>query len=140
MNNTISVSFKTLLLATGLSIALAGGIAAAADMPQVQQANGVSYVSGGIAGDSQQSMEQMAGDFNLHLTFAEADGSYLADIPLTIKDAGGNTVLETTSGGPLFYARLEPGSYTITADNQGNSKEQQVEISADKPASITYSW
>jgi hypothetical protein len=137
---TITLYFKSTLLALGLGIALSSVTVHAADMPAVQQSNGISYISGGIAEDSQQAMEAMAGDFNLHLTFAQADGSYLADIPVTIRDAQGSTVLDMTSEGPLFYVNLEPGTYIVAADNQGNSKEQQVEITTGKPVSLTYSW
>lgn len=112
----------------------------AADLPVVQSMNGISYVSGGIADESQQAMQQVASEFNLQLTFAEKDGSYLADIPVTIKDGEGNIVLETVSVGPLFYASLNPGSYKVMASNQGDAKEQGVDISAGQPTTVVYSW
>ena len=109
---------QRILVAVGLSFSIAAG---AVQLNQPQSENGVSYVSGGVGESSEQAMREVANQYNLHLTFAAADGSYLADIPVTIQDSKGNTVLDTVSPGPLFYANLTPGTYTMAASANGKT-------------------
>ena len=128
---------QCILLAAGLSFAIAVG---AVEMNQPQSENGVSYISGGVGDQSEQAMREIANRYNLHLTFASADGSYLADIPVTIQDNSGNTVLDTVSPGPLFYANLTPGAYTVAASANGKTQTKQVEVQANSPRSVNFAW
>ena len=129
--------YQRVLLTAGLSFSIAAG---AVEMNQPQSENGVSYISGGVGDQSEQAMREMANQYNLHLTFAAADGSYLADIPVTIQDSKGNTVLDTVSPGPLFYATLTPGTYTVAASANGKTQTKRVEIQANSPHSVNFTW
>lgn len=153
---------KSILSAAGLSVILSAGGAAMAQeaqdrttslsppqdevvaslvpRPEIQTENGISYVSGGVGDLSQQAMKQLARDFNLRLSFAVKQGDYLADIPVSIKDRRGNTVLETVSPEPLFYAHLKPGRYTVTASANGVTRTRQVNIGARSPAVVHFAW
>lgn len=73
-------------------------------------------------------MRQMGRDYNVELTFSLQNGDYLADVPVVIKDSQGNAVLDVTSEGPLFYARLSPGRYTVIAQSNGQSRQQAIEV------------
>jgi hypothetical protein len=152
---------KSTVLATGLSLAIMASAAdrplsqgdpapmapaaedlasSTVEMPEIQTQNGISYVSGGVGYLSQQAMKRLARDFNLRLSFAVRDGSYLADIPVTIKYRQGNTVLETVSPEPLFYASLKPGRYTVMASANGQTRTRQVSVGAKSPAVINFAW
>ena len=51
--------------------------------PNPQTQGGITYVSGGIADDWQQSMESQRGQYNLHLLFAQlGTGAYFANVPV----------------------------------------------------------
>ena len=128
---------QRILLAAGLSFAIAAG---AVELNQPRSENGVSYVSGGVGEGSEQAMREVANQYNLHLTFAAADGSYLADIPVTIQDSKGNAVLDTVSPGPLFYANLTPGAYTVTARANGKTEMKRVEVQANSARSLNFAW
>lgn len=105
--NSVALLLSTLLL--GSSAAMA------ADELSVQHQNGIAYVAGGVGNDAQQKIQSMGEDFSLKLTFAIPAGNYLGGGEVEIADSNGNKVLEVTTEGPIFYADLEPGTYTITA-------------------------
>ncbi len=128
---------QRILLVAGLSFAISAG---AVDLPQPQSENGISYISGGVGDQSRQAMEAVAAKYNLRLTFAQTEGSYLADIPVTIQDSRGHAVLDTVSPGPLFYANLTPGTYTVTASANGKTQTKRVEIQANSPRSVNFAW
>ena len=61
-------------------------------------------------------------------------------MPVVIRDAGGNVVLEATSEGPYLLADLPPGRYQVTAIYQGEEKRANAEVVAGKPARLTFVW
>jgi hypothetical protein len=128
---------QRILLAAGLSFAMAAG---AVGLNQPQSENGITYISGGVGEGSEQAMREVANQYNLHLTFATADGSYLADIPVTIQDSKGNAVLDTVSPGPLFYANLTPGSYTVAASANGKTQTKRIEVQGHSARALNFAW
>ena len=46
---------------------------------------------------------------------SDATGHYVADTNLMIQSNDGQEVIQVNNAGPLFYANLEPGVYTVTA-------------------------
>lgn len=90
-------------------------------------AAGVAYESVGIGEDDP--VATMSDTYNLHMIFAlQGSGEYLAEIKVRIDDAKGENVLETTSPGPIFYAKLPAGNYRVTADSQGKSVRKSVAV------------
>jgi hypothetical protein len=105
--------------------------------PDVHKQGDVSYVSGGVGDDSERAMKAIAKDFNLHITLATPTGEYLAGTKLQIAAGSGKTVLDATSGGPLFYAELPPGKYTIRAMGpQGQTKSETVDVTSAGHAAV----
>lgn len=135
------ITLMRFLIILGFSMAAVCAASAADLAPEVQNENGISYVSGGIGDQSQQAMEELASDFNLQLTFAQAQGgNYLADVPVIIQDDQGNSVLEVVSEGPIFYADLDPGAYTVMASSDGEVRERQVEIQEGSSSTVHFTW
>jgi hypothetical protein len=64
-------------------------------------AQNVKFVSGGVSDDSAERMAALGKEFNLKLLFAAKDGHYLADVAVSISDAGNRKMLETVSEGTL---------------------------------------
>lgn len=79
--------------------------------PRVQQANGISYVSGGV-GEEKEALERMSASFNLKLTMSTPDGKF-KPAPLSIEDGSGRVLLEAPDAGPMFLAKLPAGNYRI---------------------------
>ena len=103
-------------------------------------AGGVSYVSGGVGTTSIDRLNSLAGDFNLKLVFALTAGDYLSGVKVTISDAAGKTLLETTSQGPWLLARLPAGNYQVVASFAGNAERRAVSIGSEKLKTIDFRW
>jgi hypothetical protein len=145
---------RVVLIYTALSLSLAAWSAGAQEVPPAQtmplasqleapaQANeapalvpqhqgGIDFVSGGLGEGERTALRSMGARYNMRLLFALAgSGEYLADVTVKLVDAHGDTVLDTISDGPLFYARVPPGSYRITVASAGQSQTRSAEIGA----------
>jgi hypothetical protein len=123
-------------------VALLGGLAGAEDLGlDVKTAGNISYVSGGVGVSDRQALEQVKSKFNLRLLFAYTkSGEFLADIPVKIVDGAGKSVLDAVSAGPYFYAKLPPGRYRVSADNEGQVQTKSVTVPSSGAASEAFYW
>jgi hypothetical protein len=114
--------------ASALPVSLLAATPAFANLAP-QSANGIAYVSGGVGADEEATMRQMRQQYRLQMLFAvQGTGEYLADIPVTITDPQGRTVLETTAQGPFLYANLPAGTYRVTAVSDGRAITRMVTV------------
>lgn len=130
---------------TVFSMALAGlapsAYAQDADTVIHNTENGTPYLSGGITADERSQLQNHEKDFNLKLIFTEVNGGYLSDVKVAINDTAGNSLLQTTTEGPLFYTHLAPGKYTLTLENDGKIQTKEVTLlGTDKLDTINFSW
>ena len=89
--------------------------------------NGIQFLSGGIGMEERSAMQAEGRAYNLKLSFSLKDGAYLADVRVAI-DSRKKPLVEADSDGPLFYAKLPPGKYRITASYQGRTQTRAVAI------------
>jgi hypothetical protein len=108
--------------------------------PVVQEQNGISYATGGVSDAEQAAFEEARSEYNLQLTMALDSGHYLSEIPVRVMDAQGNTVLDTTSAGPFLFAQLDPGSYTVEATYNGDTKQQKVDVGSSGSGDVMFRW
>lgn len=105
-----------------------------------QQQNGVAYVNGGVGQEEQAAMRAQRADFNLLLTFATKEsGAFRSDVQLDIADAKGAALLSVANTGPMFYARLAPGTYRISAAAEGKTFRRTVQV-GNAPRELTLHW
>jgi hypothetical protein len=119
--------------------------AAAADNPAAIVVKGdgsVPYVSGGVGDDERQQMEKMAADYPLQLLFATkgSPNEFLAGVTVQIKDKDGKLVLDTVSKGPYLLAKMPAGKYSVSADNDGVVKRQDVQIAGTRTQRLVFVW
>lgn len=136
-NRMISRSFAALLL--GSTLILFTGNAISADAT-VQTSGGISYVSGGVGDDSIIKLNTLAGQFNLKLVFALQSGNYVSDVQVAIADAKGKTLLDATSAGPWFLAKLPAGNYQIVATFEGKAVKRSVTVGKAKLQTVDFRW
>lgn len=85
---------------------------------------GYGYMTGGIGLDEREVMQSWGGAYDLKLSFAETSGTYLSDVKLSIiEDEKGREMIRTTSNGPWFYVQLPPGTYTVKATFEDETKQ-----------------
>lgn len=132
--------FRTVEVAIMLGVASLVTVANANGDESVQTAGGVSYVSGGVGTDSIDRLRSLSGDFNLKLVFAMNSGDYVSGVGVAIADAAGKTLLDTTSEGPWFLARLPAGNYQIVATFGGKAVKRQIAVGAAKLRTVDFRW
>ncbi len=106
----------------------------------VQTAGRVSYVSGGVGTTSTDRLNSLAKDFNLKLVFSLKSGDYVSDVKVTIADAAGKQLVDTTSEGPWFLAKLPAGNYQIVATLAGKAEKRTIAVGAGKLRTIDFRW
>jgi hypothetical protein len=126
-------------LALTLAACLSSQTALAAP-PTPKQQNGVSYLTGGVGQEEQAAMRALRADNNLQLTFAtQKTGAYRSDVQLDIADAKGAALLSVANAGPMFYAKLPPGTYRISASAEGKTFKRTVKL-GNAPKEMTLHW
>jgi hypothetical protein len=96
---------------------------------QPKEQNGVTYINGGVGTDEQNAMKALKADYNLRLTFAtKQTGAYRSDVQLDIADTKGGSVLSVANAGPMFFAKLPPGTYRISASAEGKTFKRTVRL------------
>lgn len=107
--------------------------------PQTQ--GDVTFVSGGIGTDEQNEMHAVRADYNLNLLFSvKGTGEYVSDVKVMITDSSGNIVLDSVSDGPMLFALLKPGRYSISVDRDGQVQHKKVTVGSKKRTSLSFSW
>jgi hypothetical protein len=129
------------ILLTALIGVLGAGLPAVSRAAQLEQRDGIAYLSGGIGEDERAAFEEARKDFNLELVFAaKGGGNYLANIDLAVLDAARREILRTTTEGPLFLAQLPPGRYTIVATFNGETQTRSLTVPAKGRKQAALYW
>jgi len=115
-------------------------VANATSDESVQTAGRVSYVSGGVGTDSTDRLSSLARDFNLKLVFALKSGDYVSDVNVTIADAAGKQLLDTTSEGPWLLAKLPAGNYRVVATFAGKAEKRTIAVGPEKLKTVDFRW
>lgn len=107
--------------------------------PTPQQQNGIAYVTGGIGEEEQAAMKAIRTDYNLLLTFATKSGAYRSDVQLDIMDAKGASLVTVPNAGPMFFAKLPPGTYRVSAAAEGKTFKRTIKV-GKAPKEIILHW
>lgn len=108
--------------------------------PQVKSYNGIPYVSGGIGIEERESVWALGKEDNLVLSFALQNKEYLGGAKVLIKDGKGKKVLQAESDGPLFFAKLPAGNYTVEATAMRKTLGQVAHISPKERTRVYFTW
>ena len=130
-----------LILGAAFGVNLA--IAAEMDLPAIQHAGDVTYLTGGIGSDQARAIKDVMHNYPMVLTFVgktSNQNQYLSDVPVTITDGKGNTVLETSSDGPFMLVSLPSGHYTVSVSYKGQAEHRTMNISNAAHARQTFVW
>lgn len=120
-------AFRTL---AGLLLAAVFFVPAAAAPIEMRQGE-VAILHGGVGAEERAAIEQKPAGYNLRLTFAaKGSGAYLSQVRTVIRNARGETVVDVVASGPLLYARLPQGEYTVQATHEGTTLTQKLAVAA----------
>ncbi|HUJ01825.1 MAG TPA: hypothetical protein VLY46_16405 [Usitatibacter sp.] len=114
-----------------------------ATLPPEQHQGNITYMSGGIGLSESHAMRREASQFPLELLFVSRHGKrddYLADMPVTIRDAQGDTVFQGRSDGPYFLAKLPAGRYTVISTDHGRRVTRHVTVKRHGTQRVVFEW
>ncbi|MFA5171379.1 MAG: hypothetical protein WC426_07415 [Sulfuriferula sp.] len=124
----------SLILATALFAAMP--LAYADDSPST-----CSYINGGIGEEDQAMMHRVAKEFPLRIEFSKTErGSYLVDIPVTIKDDHDKVIFELAKAGPMLFLRLPKGKYVVSAVWDGETQSSKVTLDGKHSKRVILHW
>ncbi len=106
----------------------------------VRNQDGVAYVSGGVGTEEMQALKAMSAHFNLKVTMATNSGHFVSDVEVRIEDSHGQTVLDTVADGPLLFAQLKPGTYTVICRRDGKPVTRLARVTDTKQHALTFTW
>lgn len=101
--------------------------AASPQQVQVQQSNGVPYLSGGAGIQERNQMRAMEGQFPLQIEFSGKAGEYGVAKQVRVFNGSGQ-VVAIPDAGPLVMVQLPPGRYTVEADFDGSVQRRTVDV------------
>lgn len=135
--------FKQLLSIIFVALPLHGALLPQANAEQVSTVtlNPGAYLNGGIGSDGQAAMRAERQHYNLRLTLALAgSGEYVSGVTVHIKSLakGGDEFGPFSDCGPLFYVRLRPGTYSIKATYEGETKMHRVRVGTHGVDQVIY--
>jgi hypothetical protein len=135
---TVDKMLHALVLFVAVATADPYGLAVATDLVIHQQGD-VSYVSGGV-GEEKEALAAASNRFNLKVTMALGSGHFVSDARVLIEDAHGRPVLDTTADGPLLYAQLQPGTYTVHCSLNGKEVRQTAQVGSSGQHAVSCTW
>ena len=109
-------------------------------LPTPQTQGAVTYVTGGIGLDEVDAFRAAAQQYNLRVTFSSQTGEYYAGVKVTLRDAKGKTVIETTSDGPFVYFNVLPGKYEVVAENLGQTVTRSAQVREKRGTELYIRW
>ena len=128
------------LISAAVVVAVALTSTAALAAPAQHQQNGITYINGGVGQEEQDAMKSQRADYNLLLTFAtQQSGAYRSDVQLDIMDAKGTDLVSAAKTGPMFFAKLPPGTYRISAAAEGKTFKRTVKV-GNAPKELVLHW
>lgn len=131
-----------------LMLALGGGVPWTADaqsgsptLPAEQQAQGISYLTGGVNLDESTALKSVMKHYPLVVEVfdnSEGTNAYTSDAQLTLADRKGEQVFSATLAGPFALVKAPPGRYTAKVTYAGQTKQQAVTVKQGGHARATF--
>ena len=129
------------------ALALAAAIAvpamaqdASQDLPEVVRYGDITYMTGGVGLEERDAMKTVAKDYNLFISNANGYGKFTAAVTIVIKDKDGKEIFTAYDTGPLLYAKIPDGSYTVEAVSGENRMVRKITVSGKKHANVHFVW
>ena len=97
-------------------------------VPTVQTGNGITFITGGIGDEERVAMENISGEYNLHITNLNHEGAFTDNMNIAIYDIKATKLAEFNAG-PMVYAKLPAGKYVVAATNEnGEVRRKNIRV------------
>lgn len=108
---------------------------------EVHKKWGIKYASGGMTEDEKLALKELAPRFPIHLFFyLEGSEKPIKGVKVTVRDLGGDVVLEAESAGPMFLIDSTGGRYTIEAMYKGETLSETKDLVGRRYLVLQYAF
>ena len=114
-------------------------IATNQDILTEQSMGDIRFITGGVGDEEHAALESVRARYNLRISNAEADGSFISDLHLILRDRTGNILLQTDAE-PIFYAHLPNGTYQLEVSHEGQLRQKKIIIGTKATQEIRLIW
>ena len=133
-------TFRQLSAAVLCALASQACLAEDVPLPAAQQQGAIRFVTGGIGSDEAGALRAAAAQYNLRLTLAAVSGEFFGAVKVSLRDAHGESLVETVSDGPYLFFSVPPGKYQVSADNQGQMQTRNAVVHANGSTELYFRW
>lgn len=104
-----------------------------------QMQGDVVFLTGGVGEDERLALQDARANYNVHIMISSKDGAFISGTSIVITDRKGNEVLATEAG-PLLYATLPNGKYTLAAEFLGIEQTKTLYVQHNKSNDVHLIW
>ena len=124
-----------------LLLGFCGFVSGAAAELEIQEQQGLRYVTGGLDEQERKELDKLAPRFPMHLVFVVKDQEAPASgVKVTVRDVQGAVLLEADSAGPLFFVDVVGGRYTVDAEYAGEKQSQTKDLTGRRYLRLRYTF
>ncbi len=134
------MTLRRLTRAGVLALTCAAAGVWAADLVLVQKYKLIPYVTGGVGDAEQAAMRKLAPEYNLGLVFSGKEGRYISGVNVTVKNPSDEVVFSAVTEGPMLFADLPAGRYTVEATFDGTTHTRQVTLAEERHRRVVMTW
>lgn len=129
-----------LLATSAVALTLAVSLPAMAYTPPAPQQQGdITYITGGIGERETEALRSDRSKYALRIVNAGANGAFNGNTHITLLDNKGYELLDV-DGGPLLYANLPAGNYTVIARSEKRTQIKSTTITSGKRVNVRFFW
>lgn len=133
--------FRILAVALALGVSMpAFAVDESAVGIKVRKQSGINFVTGGI-GDEAEAFAEISSRYPIRLRFT-ADGQNIEvrGVRVKVLDAKGDSVIEATAEGPLFYVSPPSGRWTFEVEWQGQTQSQTKDLTGRRYLDMAFDF
>lgn len=140
MSNLVTI--RRLLL--GATVAVLCVAPQAEVTEKIGEVPNATYLSGGVGDEEMSALRAKRSDYNTRFEFIETRpgdgrGQWTAGVEFQVKQ-NGQVVVDDRTDGPVLLLNLEPGTYELEADYNGETKSQTFEVREGRNNDHRINW
>jgi len=138
MKKLISASVITCLIIALVSFE------ALSQVPQVQRANDIAFITGGIGEDEYKDIEAESKHWPLTIQFSQLDargrGEWISEVEVLLLNSNRVEIFKALSDGPMMMLDLKPGKYELITTYNDSKKKRLVVIGSQRTQKVSIFW
>jgi len=94
--------------------------------------------SGGVGDEERAALQSQAGRYSMRMVFSESNGQYIVADHVSLRKKGAE-VMSVDNAGPLLYAQIPPGQYSLAVSYRGVTQTRNLNI-GNRNGDIHMTW